>query len=99
MDELTPEQLSRLNPDQLRVVRKRELEKKERFKLIEQLRGSDAEQNEMLFNALRASLDDSNMECEHGHSLSKNCILCHEIEVALHPEAYDENGDPINDND
>jgi hypothetical protein len=97
MNELTPEQLARLNPDQLRVVRKRELEKKERAKLIENLRGSDAEQNEMLFNALRASLDDSNMECEHGRSLAKPCIACHEIEVALHPEAYDEDGNPIDE--
>lgn len=91
-DELTSEQLARLNPEQKEIVLKREERRKYRLNLINSLNSSNSDNHEMVFNALMNEDDD---RCEHDRSIMGTCIACHEIDVLLFPEYFDVNGDPI----
>lgn len=92
---LTPEQIARLSPEELVVAEKWEREKEERGRLIELF--SEAEKagdQQKASEFLRQALDTSDM-CEHDRSIWSPCSACHNIEMKLHPELFDEEGEPI----
>jgi len=92
-DALIQERIARLNPEQQKLAQSREVQRKDRFKLIEKLAAPDANEDthEMVFNALR-DMDDRNFECEHGRSYCKNCIACGEIDHIMFPELFNKEG-------
>lgn len=86
---LVAERIERLNDEQKVIANKREAQRKERSKLISKLSSHDPEVHEMVFNALR---DMDGDECEHGRSYAKHCLACGQIEHAMFPELFDEDG-------
>ncbi len=88
-DKLIQERIGRLNPEQQAIMQKREAQRKERFKLINKLTDPDPDVHEMVFNALR---DMDGDDCEHGRSYCKHCIACGQIDHAMFPELFDEDG-------
>lgn len=89
-DALIQERMARLNPEQLVIVRTREVKKKERFEIIKKLASSqDEEAHERLLDALR---DGDDFNCEHGRSYAKHCGLCGQIDHLMFPELFNEDG-------
>lgn len=95
---LTPEQKSRLNPEQLAIAEKWDQEKEEMDKVFEKLQRAIRESNNDLFQeALADSQANIKDRCEHDRSIWSSCAGCDEIEQLLWPEFYDENGDRLPD--
>lgn len=92
-DALIQERIARLNPEQQKIAQTREVQRKERFKLIEKLGSSDTNEDahELIFNALR-DMDGYSDNCEHGRSYCKHCIACGEIDHIMFPEIFHEDG-------
>jgi hypothetical protein len=90
-DVLIQERISRLNPEQQKIAQAREVQRKDRFKLIQKIADPNAtpEDHEMVFDALRDMDGDG---CEHGRSYVKHCIACGEIDHLMFPELFDEDG-------
>ena len=88
-DRLVSERIGRLNDEQKIVALARESQRKYRAKLITKLAEPDEDVHEMVFDALRDMDGDA---CEHGRSYVKNCIACGEIDHAMFPELFDEDG-------
>lgn len=90
-DALIQERIQRLNAEQQTLMQAREVQRKERFKLISKLSDPNADEDvhHMVFNSLR---DIDGDECEHGRSYVKHCLACGEIDHAMFPELFDEDG-------
>lgn len=97
-DALIQERIQRLNAEQQTLMQAREVQRKERFKLISKLSdpNSDEDTHQMVFDAL---LDMDGDACEHGRSYVKHCVACGEIDHAMFPELFDEDGFPIEENE
>lgn len=93
-DKLMQERISRLSNEQQAIMRVREVQRKDRAKLIHKLSDPDPDVHEMVFNALR---DMDGDECEHQRSYCKHCLACGEIDHAMFPELFDEDGFRIED--
>jgi hypothetical protein len=91
-DDLIQNRITLLNPEQQKIAQARELQRKERHKLISKLSSPDATEDDhhMVFNALRdVSYSD---DCEHGRSYCKHCIACGEIDHIMFPELFNKEG-------
>jgi hypothetical protein len=97
-DKLMQERIARLNDEQKTIAQAREVQRKQRAKLIAKLSDPNADEDvhHMVFNALR---DMDGDECEHGRHYVKNCIACGEMDHAMFPELFDEDGFRIEDNE
>jgi hypothetical protein len=97
-DNLIKERIARLNDEQKLVALAREVQRKQRAKLIAKLSDPNADEDvhHMVFNALR---DMDGDECEHGRHYVKHCIACGEMDHAMFPELFDEDGFHIQDDE
>jgi hypothetical protein len=97
-DNLIKERIVRLNDEQKLVAEAREVQRKQRAKLIAKLSDPNADEDvhHMVFNALR---DMDGDECEHGRHYVKHCIACGEMDHAMFPELFDEDGFHIQDDE
>ena len=91
------ERLKALGADQLAIAEKWEQEKEERGKLIEKIGKAEKAGDHELLRDLMEIFCDAPDRCEHDRSIWTPCAGCEEIEQALHPEFYDENGDRLED--
>lgn len=89
------ERLLALGEDQLAIAEKWEREKEAREPLFHEL-SQLAERNERFFELVE-KLSDVPTMCEHDRSIWSPCAACEEIEQALNPEFYDENGERLDD--
>lgn len=92
------ERLLKLGEDQLAIAEKWEREKEERTPLFEEIADLFGKpEHEARFHELVEKLSDTPTHCEHERSIWSHCSGCEEIEHALNPEFYDENGDRLSD--
>lgn len=92
------ERLLKLGEDQLAIAEKWEREKEEQAPLIEEIADLFGKpEHRERFHELVEKLSDTPSRCEHDRSIWSSCAGCEEIEHALHPEFYDENGDRLSD--
>lgn len=100
---LRPDQIERLRvlgEEQLEIAEKWESEKDERDIHIKAMIAA-SEKND--WEGYRAALDNciavdkNHGRCEHGRSIWTPCAGCEDIEMALSPEFFDENGDRLED--
>lgn len=100
---LRPDQIERLRAlgkEQLAIAEKWDKEKEAQNPLFDELielatvaGTKDSER----FHELVEQLSDVPTHCEHERSIWSACAGCEEIEMALNPEFYDENGDRLPD--
>ena len=95
---LTDEQKAKLTPGQI-VIAEKWMEEDEKVRIINEkltsaIRSNDQDAMtdlvEELFNVVPAS-------CEHNKSVWESCSECLAIEIVIHPERYDSNGERITD--
>jgi len=91
-DALIQERITRLNDEQKAIVQAREERRKERRKLYHKLDDPDPEVRKQVLDTL---MQGEGHECEHGRHWVKHCIACGEIDHAMFPELFDEDGFPI----
>ncbi len=96
------ERLRALGEDQLAIAEKWEREREERGRhldaMVEADKNKDAEAYTKAFEAFLAADEGAQTgRCEHDRSIWTPCGGCEEIEQALNPEFYDENGDRLED--
>jgi len=94
------ERLLALGEEQLAIAEKWEREKEERdVHLQAMIKASEKNDWEGYQTALDNCLavDQNNGRCEHDRSIWSSCAGCEEIEMALSPEFFDENGDRLED--
>jgi len=93
------ERLQALGKDQLAIAEKWEKERDERQVIYNQIAEvfGVPEKKDKLQELLEQLTTDVPNRCEHDRSIWSPCAGCEEIEHALNPEFYDENGDRLSD--
>lgn len=93
------ERLLKLGEEQLAIAEKWEKEKEERGKIFDEIATLFGNPDkEARFHELVEQVSQSTPDfCEHGRSIWKPCGACNEIEMALNPEFYDEEGERLPD--
>lgn len=96
---LTKEQKARLDPEQLAIAEKWEVDREKLNSLFEQLARAVENNDDALWKKAQQNLRDNPTpsRCEHDRSIWSPCGACEEIEQLLYPEYYDENGDRLPD--
>ena len=98
---LKPEQkerLLKLGKEQYEIAEKWDREKEERDPLFQEMIEISGQPEKFeRFQELLKQLSETPTHCEHERSIWSSCAGCEEIEQALNPEFYDENGDRLDD--
>jgi hypothetical protein len=100
---LRPDQIERLQAlgeNQFAIAQKWDKEREERGKIYDEIAdlwGSKKPEDQVRFHELVEKMSDVPSRCEHDRSIWSPCCGCNEIEHALNPEFYDENGDRLDD--
>lgn len=90
---LTPEILAKLTPEQKELAEKWERERDELSALIDALEVADAAGNLEDHNRIFKQILDSGSDfCEHNRSIWSPCSACHELEMILYPDMFDQDG-------
>jgi hypothetical protein len=93
---LSEQQKARLNPEQLAIAEKWELEKQERNLIVDAMMAAEKAGDKTAYDAAADKLTVFVSDvCEHDRSIWSNCFACDEIERLLHPEFYDEEGERL----
>ncbi len=90
---LTPEILAKLTTEQKELAEKWEQEQKVREEIL-----NAHDRGELTFkeamDKLAATVDGF---CEHDRSIWSPCAACHELEMILYPDQFDEDGNRIDE--
>lgn len=98
---LKPEQkerLLKLGKEQYEIAEKWDREKKERDPLFQEMIEISGQPEKFeRFQELLKQLSETPTHCEHERSIWSRCAGCDEIEQALNPEFFDEDGERLDD--
>jgi hypothetical protein len=93
-----PENLAKLTPEQRQVFDKWQEEGAKADAIMQNLLDAISVNDRETIDDLTQQLNDLiPFYCEHGRSVYSSCIACTEIEKTLFPDAYNANGDRIDD--